>query len=127
MGAVFQRGKVYSRAKIQRAVGGGLQDYLPHVNGDVVAGCFSQDLNPKAPNVILPGTGPEIERWGRVFAAQKTAVPVFIKQRSNEWYCMGNFRCVRLADDELTVQQHAQQANRDDVTMVLFLERVTDG
>lgn len=119
----FERGKIYTRSAIQRVVGGGLQDYLPHVNGEVVAGCFSTDLNPQAPNVILPGTGPEIERWARVFAEQRTAVPVFIKQRSNEWYCMGNFRCIRLADDPGTVEEHARRAERDDVTMVLFLER----
>jgi hypothetical protein len=124
--ARFQRGKVYSRAQIQRGLGGGLQDYLPHVDGEVVAGCFSKDLNPQAPNVILPGTGPEIERWGRAFAEQKTAVPVFIKQRSNEWYCMGEFRCVRIADDDDTVRAHAERARRVDVTMVLFLERVRD-
>jgi hypothetical protein len=120
---VFQRGKVYSRATIQRRLGGGLQDYLPHVEGRVVAGCFSQELNPQAPNVILPGTGPEIERWARVFAEQRTAVPVFIKQRSNEWYCMGDFRCVRLVADAATVREYAERARRDDVTMVLFLER----
>ena len=125
-GARFQRAKVYSRAAIQRGLGGGLQDYLPHVDGRVVAGCFSQDLNPQAPNVILPGTGRDIERWARVFAEQGTAVPVFIKQRSNEWYCMGAFRCVRIAEDERTVKDHAERANRADVTMVLFLERDKD-
>jgi hypothetical protein len=108
-------------------VGGGLQDYLPHFEGEVVAGCFSKDLNPQAPNVILPGTGPEIERWGRAFALQRSAIPVFIKQRSNEWYCMGDFRCVRIADDDITIQEHARRASRTDVTMVLFLERVKDG
>jgi hypothetical protein len=121
-----QRGKVYSRAAIQRMLGGCLQEYLPHVDGRVVAGCFGTDLNPQAPNVILPGTGPEIERWARVFAEQTTTVPVFIKQRSNEWYCMGEFRCVRLADDDATVRDHAQRAKRTDVTMVLFLERVRE-
>ena len=119
----FERGKVYSRATIQRMLGGGLQDYLPHVDGKVVAGCFSKELNPQAPNVILPGTGREIERWARVFAEQRTAVPVFIKQRSNEWYCMGEFRCVRLTDDPLTIEDWALRAHRTDVTMVLFLER----
>src|SRR4051812_28910981 len=52
-------------AKLAARRSGGLQDYLPHINGRVVAGCFSKDLNPQAPNVILPGTGPEIERRGR--------------------------------------------------------------
>jgi hypothetical protein len=36
---------------------------------------------------------------------------------------MGVFRCVRLAEDAPTIQQHASRAGRDDVTMVLFLER----
>ena len=120
---VFERGKKYSRADIQRGLGGGVQDYLPHTDGVVVAGCFDKVLNPQAPNVILPGTGPEIERWGRVFATQAEPVPVFIKERSNVWHCMGDFRCVRFADDELTVADHAARARRTDVTMVLFLER----
>jgi hypothetical protein len=121
--SVFERGKQYSRKDIQRELGGGVMDYLPHSGGAVVAGCFSKDLNPEAPTVILPGTGPEIERWGRVFAEQPDPVPVFIKQRSNVWHCMGYFRCVTLADDQATISEHAKRAGRTDVTMVLFLER----
>jgi hypothetical protein len=121
--SAFERGKTYTRHYIQRKLGGGLQDYLPHADGVVVAGCFSQELNPRAPTVILPGTGPEIERWARVFAEQREPVPVFVKQRSNEWYCMGEFRCVRLVEDPAVVAEHAAHARRADVSMVLFLER----
>ena len=119
----FERGKTYSRTDIQRERGGVVQDYLPHAGGVVVAGCFSKDVNPHAPTVILPGTGPEIEKWARVFARQLNSVPVFIKQRSNTWYCMGKFRCTRLADDAETIAEHSANTARDDVTMVLFLER----
>jgi len=40
---------------------------------------------------------------------------------------MGEFRCVRLADDPATIGEHAQKADRDDVTMVLFIEREKGG
>jgi hypothetical protein len=121
--SVFERGKQYSRKDIQRELGGGLMDYLPHADGVVVAGCFSKELNPQAPTVVLPGTGPEIEHWARQFAEQSDSIPVFIKQRSNVWYCMGDFRCVDLSLDEATIAEHAARADRTDVTMVLFLER----
>jgi hypothetical protein len=119
----FVRGTTYARVQIQREVGGGVQDYLPHSDGEVVAGCFSTDVNPDAPAVILSGTDVEIKKWARVFAEQQDPIPVFIKWRSNEWHCRGYFRCTRLADDEETIASHARKAGRDDVTMVLFLER----
>ena len=91
---------------------------------------FESASHPWAANRVstsaLPGTGPEIERWARVYAEQGPAVPVFIRQRSNEWYCMAAFRCVRIAEDDRTVKEHVQRANRTDVTMVLFLERDKD-
>ena len=122
----FERGKTYSRQQIQAVLGGGLQDYLPHVGGVVVAGCFNKEYNPDAPTVILPGEGVEIEKWGRVFAAQTHAIPVFVKKRSNEWHCFGSFKCSRLSDDPATIAEHAKRAGRDNVTMVLFLERQRD-
>lgn len=123
----FRRGKEYSRKQISDVLGGGVQDYLPHQDGVVLYGAFSKDLNPGAPGVILPGTGPEIERWAHVFAAQKHAIPVFIKRQSNVWYCMGDFRCTNLSEDEATIAEHSRAAGRDDVTMVLSLERDRGG
>ena len=119
----FVRGTSYTRAQIQRVLGGGVQDYLPHSGGAVVAGCFSKAVNPDAPSIILPGTGVEIEKWARIFATQEYPIPVFIKKRSNEWNCMGSFRCTRLSDDAETIALHSAKTGRDDVTMVLFLER----
>lgn len=119
----FLRGKVYKRSEISRAIGGGVQDFLPHANGRVVAGCFSRDVNPDAPTTILPGSGPEIEKWARVFATQDTPIPVFVKQRSNEWHCFGYFRCVKLDASEEAVAAQMRRTNRADITMVLTLER----
>ena len=59
---IFELGQAYTRPEIRAAAGGGLQDYLPPADGVVVCGCFNPDLNPDAPDVILPGFGPGIER-----------------------------------------------------------------
>lgn len=76
----FQQGESYTRKEIREAVGGGLQDDLPHQDGRVVAACLSPELNPEAPSVVLPGLGPEIQRWAEVFAKQRGAVPTFLKR-----------------------------------------------
>jgi hypothetical protein len=52
-----------------------------------------------------------------------TPIPVFIKKRSNEWYYMGEYRCVELSEDPTLIQQQAAKTGRDDITMVLRLER----
>jgi hypothetical protein len=88
----FQRGESYTRIEIHRTLGGGLQDYLPHRDGRVVAACLSPDLNPDAPSIVLPGRGPEIQRWAEIFAKQRQLVPTFLKRGSNEWEYVGNYR-----------------------------------
>jgi hypothetical protein len=120
---MFERGKAYTRAFISRQLGGGVQDYLPHVDGRVTYGAFSLDLNPQAPTTVLAGTGPEIERWARAFADQPDPIPVFVKKRSNEWIYRGNYRCTALSEDAATIQAQAAKAGRNDISMVLTLVR----
>jgi len=90
----FAFGQTYTRGEISRALGGDLSSYLPHRDGRVVCGCFRPDLNPDAPDVILPGRGPKIERWARVFATQRDFIPCFVKADTNAWEYVGHF-CVR--------------------------------
>lgn len=93
------------------------------VDGRVTYGAFSLDLNPGAPSTVLPGTGPEIEKWARILAEQNEAIPVFIKKRANEWTYMGHYRCVSLSDDPTEIDAHATKTGRRDISMVLKLER----
>jgi len=46
---MLKTGNQYSRRQIHDLLGGGIQSYLPHKNGQVVCGCFRKDLNPLAP------------------------------------------------------------------------------
>src|SRR5207245_2801322 len=80
--------------EIPQGLVGDLSSYLPHRDGRVVCGCFRPDLNPDAPDVILPGRGPKVERWARVFATQPDFIPCFVKADTNAWEYVGRF-CVR--------------------------------
>ena len=116
-------GSLYSRDEIHAELGGGVQDYLPHRDGKVVCGCFTPDLNPDAPDVILAGDGPEIIRWARVFAAQRLFVPVFMKVRTNEWEYVGRFRVAHFTEDSRVLERFRDRSGRDDVSGVLILEQ----
>ena len=120
---MFERQKVYKREFISAQLGGGVQDYLPHVDGRITYCAFSRELNPQAPSVVLPGSGPEIEKWARVFAEQDEAVPAFVKQRSNDWAYMGMYRCIDLSEDPDLIAEHERKTGRTDISMVLTLER----
>lgn len=115
--------KDYTRAQISKVLGGGVQDYLPHVGGQVVAGCFKKKVNPDAPTTVLPGTGVEIERWAEVFAAQSHPIPVFVKYKPNVWTYFGQFRCVNLDRDPARIESQKRRTGREDITMILTLER----
>jgi hypothetical protein len=81
----FKLGRCYSRKEIASKLGGGTRSYLPHKNQHVVCGCFRKDLNPDAPQEVLPANTDDKKRWAEQFASQVEAVPIFLKKRSNEW------------------------------------------
>ena len=92
----FAFGQTYTRGEIRQALGGDLSSSFPHRDGRVVCGCFRPDLNPDAPDVILSGRGPKIERWAQIFATQRDYIPCFVKADTNAWEYVGRF-CVRRA------------------------------
>ena len=119
---MFQIGNCYSRQEIHDKLGGGIQDYLPHVNRKVVCGCFRKDTNPGAPDVVLPGRGQDIMRWAKVFREQKNPIPIFLKQQINEWQYVGNYIVDHWSDDKQVVAVHEPISRKGRVTSVLFLK-----
>lgn len=114
---------LYSRREIADVLGGGVQDYLPHRDGRVVCACVVPELNPDAPEVILAGTGPDIVRWGDVFASQHEFVPVFLKRATNAWQYVGDFRVAERSVDPEQIARWAAVSNRvGEISMVLYLE-----
>jgi len=119
----FVFGQSYTRGAIRQALGGDLSSSLPHWDGRVVCGCFRPDLNPDAPDVILSGRGPGIERWARVFATQREFIPCFVKADTNAWEYVGRFCVRRVISDVVERRARARAASRPpkDLSMVLYL------
>jgi hypothetical protein len=115
--------RLYTRREISDKLGGGVQDYLPHADGRVVCACLSREYNPDAPYVILPGTGPDIVRWGDVFAQQRDFVPVFLKRATNAWQYVGRFRVQERSVDAEQIERWGVVSDRlGEISMVLYLE-----
>ena len=97
---------------------------LLHRDGKVVAGCFTLDLNPEAPLIVLAGNGPQIREWADILCAQMDSIPVCLKSGLGEWLCHGNFKLLRSSTDPAEIARHSAQARRTDVYKILFLEEV---
>jgi hypothetical protein len=80
-------------------------------------------MNPGIPDTILVGKGVNVVRYARMFEKQKDFVPVFIKRVVNEWVYVGDYRTKSLLQDKVEVSRLAREALREDVVMVLRLER----
>ena len=96
--------------------------YLLHRDGKVVAGCFTLELNPEAPLVVLAGDGPQVREWADLFCVQTGSIPVCVKSGLGEWLCCGNFRLVRSSTDPAEIARHSAQARSSDVYKLLFLQ-----
>jgi hypothetical protein len=119
----FQVGEYYTRAAICQELGGSLQAYLPYVGGTVVAGCFRGDLNPGAPNELLPGNTPHRVRWAEVFAGQTQYIPIYMKERNGRWKHAGEWRVIDKVTRAADITAAANRTNRDDISMILVLEK----
>jgi hypothetical protein len=117
---MFERQKTYTREQIHAALGGNPRAYLPVKDGRVVAACFRKDRNPDAPDVVLPGTGPHIEGSAKLLSRQVEPIPVFLKDATNRWRYVGDYRCAGLSRDKAEIDALAKKAGRDDVACVLL-------
>jgi hypothetical protein len=118
---MFQLQKSYTRQQIHDLVRGSLESYLPHVGGQVVCACLRTDTNPDAPNIVLPGTGKDIEHAAEMLASQREPVPTFLRESPNRWDYVGMFRVDHVSRDPAEIRKHAERSGRDDITMVIHM------
>lgn len=116
--------QIYSREQISEIPGGSEVWFLPTVGGRVVCGCFNLDHNPDAPDRILPGTGPMIERTAEWFCGQDHPVPIFIKRCPKEWENVGHYQADRSSTDRADIAKHHADSVTPlhKVTRVIFLK-----
>jgi hypothetical protein len=123
---LLTKGQRYTWSEIVDETGadGSPPYYLLHRDGKVVAGCFTLEINPEAPLVVLAGDGPQIREWADLFCAQTSSIPVCVKSGLGEWLCCGNFKLVRSSTDPAEIARHSAQARRSDVYKLFFLQEV---
>ena len=119
---MFTLGRSYTRAEIHEVVGGGVQEFLPNKAGRVVGACLRIDTNPDAPAVVLPGSGPGIERAAELLVQQRSPVPTFLKRSVGEWEYVGLFVVSAQSTRPDDIAFHSQRAGRTDtITSVIHL------
>lgn len=120
----FTKEQVFTRDRISAILGGSTVWFLPTVGGKVVCGCFNRDYNPEAPDIILPGTGPMIERTAEQFCLQDYPIPIFIKQAPKKWEYFGHYQAARFstAPAEIAAHHAGSITPQRKVTRVIFLK-----
>jgi hypothetical protein len=120
------KGQHYTWSEIVDATGadGTPPFYLLHRDGRVVAGCFTLELNPEAPRVVLAGNGTQVREWADIFSAQQGSIPVCLKTGMAEWLCGGHFKLARSSTNPVEIANHSALAQRSDVYKLFFLEEV---
>jgi hypothetical protein len=121
--SMFLVGNEYTRDDIHAGFGGSKISYLPTVSGRIVAACLTRELNPQAPNVVLCGRGPIIERAGAILASQAEPIPVFLKRAPGRWAYFGRFRVSEAFTSGSKFASYVARSNRppSEVTRVVLL------
>lgn len=126
--AAFKVGKLYSVQDVHDAVGGECQTYLPQRNHRIVAGRFSRQMNPLAPEFIYPEDKPQVRRKARMLLDQDDPIPVFVKERKADklFVYLGRYRATRLSGSKAELTKASQLSGRKTLAYVMTLERVGD-
>jgi hypothetical protein len=121
----LSEGQCFTRRDIAALFGGNARAFLPRVNGgDIVAGCFDPEMNPRVPYEILVHNAPNAllnaQRYleqsrrklsevdGKIphseFRTPHSAVPVFLRRAPNVWEFVGRYRAVSYTEDPHEVE-----------------------
>jgi hypothetical protein len=124
---IFAVGTRYTRVAIQNKLGGSTRGFLPFVNGRVVCGCFRGELNPDAPDIILPGDLNLIQEVAEMFCRQRFPVPIFL-EHDGLWEYAGDYRVGSWTKNKKEISLHQKRAAREvrrtvPISRILFLEK----
>lgn len=118
---MFTEGRDYTRDEIHAEIGGSTETYLPHRDGRILCACLDRDLNPDAPDIIIPGTGPMIEKTADMLRRQTGAIPVFIKRETGAWRYVGDFEVEPRRYTPADIEAQKKRSGRTDITRVIWL------
>ena len=125
-------GSFFTWSQIEHWIGPGFKPYLNDDGQRINCGTFKLQLNPDAPDIILPGK--RVKGWelrAIKFAEQSEAIPVFVKAEGLPWEYVGNKRVEATVRNPREIGLHAARSRRlskdgfadrtGDISLVMFL------
>lgn len=126
MGA-FAKGHEYTMKQIRAVLGGETMSYLPQRGSRIVCGRFTPEMNPEAPEKVLVGNPPRVQRKAELLAEQRGVLPIFMKIGAGRWRFEGPMELVEYTTDMATVEPKAAAAGRaGEVVGILVFRAVPD-
>lgn len=121
----FAKGQEYSMDQIRHVLGGETMSYLPQRGSRIVCGRFTTEMNPDAPEMVLVGNPPKVQRKAELMASQRGVLPVFMKMGPGRWRYHGPMEFVEYVTDMSVVGPKADAAGRSgEVVGVLVFRAV---
>lgn len=118
----FVKGQEYTLDAIRAVVGGETMSYLPQRGSRIVCGRFTTEMNPEAPERVLVGNPPKVQRKAQLLSQQGGVLPVFMKVGPARWRFHGPMEFVEYVTDMRIVGLKAASAGRagEVVGMLVF-------
>ncbi len=108
----FVKGHEYSLNEIRAVLGGETMSYLPQKGSRIVCGRFTSEMNPEAPERVLVGNPPKVQRKAELLAKQGGVLPIFMKIAPGRWEFQGPMEFVAYITDMAVVEPKAAKAGR---------------
>lgn len=99
----------------------GGDSYIRTKNNVVKGLAIRTDLNPEAPEIIVVGNGPRIVASAELFLEQQSYVPVYIKQDTNSWRYLGDYKADSYSRNPEIIERYRRHRLFDSVDGILFL------
>jgi hypothetical protein len=123
---MFRPGVPYTRSDIKAQVGGELQTYLPQKDHCILAGCFSLELNPAAPEKVYAGNAAKVVAKAELLSRQpENSFPVFLKEKlsSKHYFFVGNYKCRDISNSPADIAAAEKESQRPGkLSYVIYLD-----
>jgi hypothetical protein len=123
---MFRTGVPYTRTEIQAQLGGELQTYLPQRDHRILAGCFTSELNPAAPNEVYAGNAPKVAAKAELLSQQpENRFPVFLKERlsSQHYFFVGYYKFRSISNAPTVIAAAEKKSHRPgELSCVIYLD-----
>lgn len=118
-------GQTYSWSKLVSLLQFQPEPYLTERDGRIICACVTQEYNPNAPDILLPGDYPDIVAKAQLFAGQENYIPVIVKEAVSGWKYRGCYRVEAMTTNanEIIMHQRCHKLQKVPISMVLFLEK----